>query len=285
GQAKSFAVSEVAAILKQNFSGERVLMFADFCFSGGLGQTAKELADHGFKAASLTSAAATNASTNNWTFTHILIDALRGSRAADRNGDKFITLSEAAQEVADAMKYRESQQHGHSRFNLSKDFQLCKATGPLSKATIPKPFSLFEYVQVKEKNRWQPARIVDFQKGGLITEIQQYSTRRVVKVDVNRVREFPQVTFGPRFSVIEKPTKTLGEKEALAKAQVGGKYTTLLKKIKVEGDYRGYSEFKDYGRYPATSYAGYTDLPAGYWVYVYPNWYIWKTMADGSENR
>ena len=23
------------------------------------------------------------------------------------------------------------------------------------------------------------------------------------------------------------------------------------------------------------AYAGYRDLPTGYWVYVYPNWYIW----------
>ena len=27
-------------------------------------------------------------------------------------------------------------------------------------------------------------------------------------------------------------------------------------------------------------YAGFTGLPAGHWVYVYPYWYIWRDLAD-----
>jgi len=58
-------------------------------------------------------------------------------------------------------------------------------------------------------------------------------------------------------------------------AHVSGKYAKLLRKIKVEGDLGGYGKFNDYGHHPACNWGGYTNLPGGYWVYVYPHWYIW----------
>jgi hypothetical protein len=62
---------------------------------------------------------------------------------------------------------------------------------------------------------------------------------------------------------------------APSKARVNGKYSKLLRRLKVPQDLQNYTEFRDYGEYPATDYAGYTKIPAGYWVYVYPHWYIW----------
>lgn len=62
------------------------------------------------------------------------------------------------------------------------------------------------------------------------------------------------------------------------KASVNGKYRKLLKRIKVEGDRQSYTDFSDYGMYTGTAYAGYTDLPPGYWVYAYPYWYIWGEL-------
>jgi len=59
------------------------------------------------------------------------------------------------------------------------------------------------------------------------------------------------------------------------KASVNGKYRKLLRRIKVEGDKASYTEFRDYGFYTGTSYAGFNDLPQGFWVYAYPYWYIW----------
>jgi hypothetical protein len=61
---------------------------------------------------------------------------------------------------------------------------------------------------------------------------------------------------------------------------VGGKYRNLLRRIEVEQDKNGYGVFSDYGYYTGTSYAGYNDLPVGYWVYVYPHWYIWGEAAS-----
>jgi HEAT repeat protein len=64
------------------------------------------------------------------------------------------------------------------------------------------------------------------------------------------------------------------------KASVNGKYKKLLRRIKVEQDKASYTEFSDYGYYTGTSYVGFTDLPPGYWVYVYPHWYIWGEMNN-----
>jgi hypothetical protein len=63
-----------------------------------------------------------------------------------------------------------------------------------------------------------------------------------------------------------------------SKAHVMGKYAKLLRRISVPQDKANYTEFNDYGHYPATDYAGYTGIPEGYWVYVYPNWYIWGEL-------
>jgi HEAT repeat protein len=65
---------------------------------------------------------------------------------------------------------------------------------------------------------------------------------------------------------------------APAKARVNGKYAKLLRRLKVPQDRQTYMDFNDYGQYPATDYAGYTKIPEGYWVYVYPYWYIWGEM-------
>jgi len=67
----------------------------------------------------------------------------------------------------------------------------------------------------------------------------------------------------------------LPEAEALAKANVDGKYSNLLRRIAAPDDRENYEDFYDYGPYPATSYTGEAEIPAGHWVYVYPYWYVW----------
>lgn len=63
-----------------------------------------------------------------------------------------------------------------------------------------------------------------------------------------------------------------------------GRYQHLLKKIKVKRDAQDicnqllYMEngYHDHGFFPAQdSYYNHKKIPAGFWVYVYPYWYIW----------
>ena len=45
-----------------------------------------------------------------------------------------------------------------------------------------------------------------------------------------------------------------------------------------------YGSFRDYGIHWQTTYKG-RSIPPGYWVYVYPNWYIWKTNVEQEKQR
>lgn len=73
---------------------------------------------------------------------------------------------------------------------------------------------------------------------------------------------------------------------ALKKAGVEGKYQMLLRQFKVPGDKDTYTDFSDYGLHSDMSYAGFDDLPKGYWVYAAPYWYIWREQkADVNPKR
>jgi len=68
------------------------------------------------------------------------------------------------------------------------------------------------------------------------------------------------------------------------KASIGGLYRTLLKRIKVTEDL-GSQPFQNRAAIvrlssPMIEYHGHKNLPKGYWVYVYPYWYIWGERAD-----
>jgi hypothetical protein len=74
------------------------------------------------------------------------------------------------------------------------------------------------------------------------------------------------------------PIKTLAA--TLKKASVNGKYKRLLRVLHVPADGQNKADaFADYGMWNGTDYAGYTKLPAGYWVLVGPYWYIWGDLA------
>jgi hypothetical protein len=73
--------------------------------------------------------------------------------------------------------------------------------------------------------------------------------------------------------------KALSPEDALKKAQVNGKYRMLLRQFKVPQDIKLGGEFHELGLFGVPSYAGQTGLPTGYWVYVYPYWYIWRDLT------
>jgi hypothetical protein len=69
-----------------------------------------------------------------------------------------------------------------------------------------------------------------------------------------------------------------------SRASVGGKYRNQLMRIKVPQDLTGRQFFRDQALIvgispPAADYRGHKGLPQGYWVYVYPYWYIWGEQS------
>ena len=73
--------------------------------------------------------------------------------------------------------------------------------------------------------------------------------------------------------------------ETIAPASLHGHYQTLLRKIEVPGDQAEYGDFYDFGHWTGSSYAGHEDLPAGYWVYLAPNWYIFKDASGARVTK
>jgi hypothetical protein len=66
-----------------------------------------------------------------------------------------------------------------------------------------------------------------------------------------------------------------------SKAAADGKYRKLLRVIPVASDRGVYGDYKDEGHWPPIrEWGGFKDLPEGYWVYVYPYWFIWREPAN-----
>lgn len=62
------------------------------------------------------------------------------------------------------------------------------------------------------------------------------------------------------------------------------RYRTLLKKLPAPADQATYGDFFDYGFWSGAAYAGQSDLPPGYWVYLAPDWYIFKEDASAAAS-
>lgn len=68
--------------------------------------------------------------------------------------------------------------------------------------------------------------------------------------------------------------KSSKKKSVPDSATVNGKYSGLLQVLKCERDKKSYGSFSDYGYWGGGPWCG-AQGKAGYWVWVYPNWYVW----------
>ncbi len=64
--------------------------------------------------------------------------------------------------------------------------------------------------------------------------------------------------------------------EAREKAACDGRYKDLLDKFERPDDLYAYGDFYDFGQRNGEQFLGKQGVPDGYWVYVYPNWYVWS---------
>jgi hypothetical protein len=272
GREDGLDVRALENTIASTFLGERVLLFADCCYSGALEDVAHGLQRRGLLAASLTSATSWLPSVSNWTFTQTLLDCLAGEERADRDGDQTVTFAEMIAEVADAMRFHELQQNGVSSADGLADLILARSQP--SDRGIEARYSLYDYVLITHEGKKVIGRLSGFQDGQFIVELQDYSQRVPLQVPPEKLSPLPA-----------SPPSPPSPEKARDMASVEGKYTQLLREFEVEPDYLEFGEFEDYGHYPACGYRGYRDLPEGYWVYVYPRWYIWGQRRAEQHTR
>src|SRR5256714_901649 len=133
----------------------RVLWMIDCCYSGQAG-LAITRQSKGPAYACVTSSAASESSTEHWTFTEALLDALRGVSYVDLNHDGAITLSEFAAHVEADMNAAEEQR---ATFAHTKGFDsemVFAAAKPLANARIG------ERAKARGSNGdWYACRIID----------------------------------------------------------------------------------------------------------------------------
>ena len=185
---------EIDDILEQNFHGERVLLFGDFCHSEMLNEVARKLGSGGFQTAALTSADIDSESTADWTFTQSLVELLTGSRIADRNGDGRLTFREWADYLSDTMYYWEDQVPGAPlRVNMSDDFELSRVDPKLPLPARLGSFREGDYVEYRTENQhWGVAQVLKIESKKITIDRMDGTT---VEEDVSKLRvpAYPQL--------------------------------------------------------------------------------------------
>jgi hypothetical protein len=273
---EGFFVDQLTAPLKRHFRGRRVLLFADCCYSGGLAEAAAELSRQGIAGACLTAASFAESSTGRWTFTCTLLDALLGRPLLDLDGDGYISLDETAGAARETMAHVERQNAHASLHGLNGTFRLAPVDAAAPKpAAPPEPLKLRDFVKVGGPGGKKTARIVDFQDGKVVVEVQRYHDR---ELRWHPAEDLAPMTRPPLPKVDLKPPVELEPDAAMEKAR-SGKYSGLERSLPARYDYLQYGEYHDYGFSKESFYLGAKDIPPGYWVYVYPRWYVFKTRS------
>ena len=270
---QGLTMETLQTLISQNFQGKKVLLLGDCCYSGGLISVSQGLKHRGFDAAAITSALPDALSGPSWTYTMSLIDSLRGARSCDHDLNHKVTLQEVKDEVFAALAYTQRQVMGSSFDGLSQDFVLGFVTGIETRPTLPAPYSAYEYVRMLQPGVWLGARLMGFDPndGTLAARLQGYNDRTTVWTSPEILRPNPT-----------PPQQQTEGSEGQELASVDGRYQDLLRKIEVPYDYLDYGPLQQDGFQATKVYGQYEDLPDGYWVYLYPYWYIWGTDSEAA---
>jgi hypothetical protein len=153
-----WATDAIIGDIEKYFKGSRALLTADTCFSGTLAQQTRQLGRR-VSYATLASATSNQTSTENWTFTEMLLAGLRGKSFADINNDGEVTLSELAEDIKQDMAFAEDQK---SVFITTGNFQPDMELAAAERKVDTLISSRFE---VRSEGDWYKARVIDAREG------------------------------------------------------------------------------------------------------------------------
>ena len=151
---EGWPVQSIVRDIEKSFKGARALLTADTCFSGSLAETTRQLGRR-VSYATLASATSNHTSTENWTFTEMLLAGLRGKSFADINGDGEVTLAEIAEDIKEDMAFAEDQR---SVFAVTGNFSPQMDMAVAERKIDPLISSRLE---VRSEGDWYKARVID----------------------------------------------------------------------------------------------------------------------------
>jgi len=137
--------------------------------------------------------------------------------------------------------------------------------------------SWFPQVQVQPMKYGHSQKVVcmDVPEGALFFAIS--GSPKLASEDVSAIHELLELVAAQRSRVLhhdnasDAPSTPQPERTS-----ADGKYSELLQTLPCPADKKSYGDFKDWGHWNGGAWCGQNGV-AGYWVYAYPNWYVWKT--------
>jgi hypothetical protein len=190
-----WSTDSIVKDVEQHFKGSRAFLTADCCYSGSLAQQARQLGRR-VSFACLTSSAASQLSTANWTFTETLLAGLSGKPLADLNGDGQITLSELAADVKADLAFAEEQL---STFVTTGSFAPDAVLAQAGRKSNPK---ISKRVEVRSEGKWWKARVIDARAGTFLVHYYGWEDWDDEWVRLNQIRE-PKVVEYSAGSTVE----------------------------------------------------------------------------------
>jgi hypothetical protein len=187
-----FNVEVLYDLAAKHFKGKRIILMADCCYSGSLLGIGKKIhTDLGKEVIVLTSATSSNISTGNWTYTQTVLDDLRGDVYADYDGNGNITLTELANEIKQAMKYREYQLNGFAAYGVNADEIVISKTSASQDrmAGTRTGFIPGQYVYAYSGGKWRTARLMNVSGNNFTCQFYNYSEKEDVDLAMGNVRE------------------------------------------------------------------------------------------------
>lgn len=154
---KCWTSTEIVSGLK-SFLGDRAILLADCCSSGGLAE-AVEADPPRCATAVLAASDANESSTGDWTFTQAILDGFQGNALEDANHDGWIDLAEVARYTASDMA------SFHQQMAV-----FANTGGPVRLVpSQPQPQDprIGQRLEVKSEGKWWPARVIDVKNGKL----------------------------------------------------------------------------------------------------------------------
>lgn len=172
----AWSAPEIIKDIEERFRGDRAILAADCCHSGGICRHAQD-AGRRVSYACLASAQSSSESTGEWTFTDILLRGLRGAFRADLDGDGRIALGELADSAEAELAFAEGQLSASAVTGIfSRDWTLAAVSGPRTPAEPflvkgrpyhpPGPaFPRGAVVYAEWEETWYKATVEDFRLG------------------------------------------------------------------------------------------------------------------------